>query len=43
MVWKTQNYLLLCLKLYIWGGEYVKGMGPSELGDLIAFTELEII
>lgn len=42
-VQKIQNCLILCLKLYIWGREYVKEMAPSELGDLIAFTELEII
>lgn len=43
MVQEMQNCLLLFLKLHIWGGECVEEMGPNDLVDLIAFTELEII
>lgn len=38
-----KNCLLLCLKLCIWDRECVEEMGPNDLVDLIAFTELEII
>lgn len=38
-----KNCLLLCLKLFIWDRECVEEMGPNDLVDLIAFTDLEII
>lgn len=43
MVQEMKNCLLLCLKLCIWDRECVEEMGPNDLVDLIAFTELEII
>lgn len=42
MVQEMKNGLLLCLKLFIWDRECVEEMGPNDLVDLIAFTDLEI-